>query len=182
MLVNLDLASTHLVGFIAGGSTVVIVSRKDNSALAEQLTAAGPGKCVAMQADLADDAGVDKFADAFGAKFDRLDVLVNNSGTNWSESVDTYSMKGWDKVYALNVKSVFHVTQKMLPFLEKAAEISNAHSSVINISSIDSLQVTLLPTFAYSSGKKEQAKELSILMCCPVCVGKAAVSHMVSLS
>lgn len=142
---------------------MVICSRKDNSALAEELTAKGPGKCVAMTADLASDEGVAAFAEAFCAQYDHLDVLVNNSGTNWSESVETYSMKGWDKVYALNVKAVFHLTQKLLPLLEKGAEKSNAHSSVINISSIDSLQVTLLPTFAYSSGKADVESRLFVM-------------------
>ena len=64
-----------------------------------------------------------------------------------------YSLDGWDKVYALNVRSVFHLTQQMLPLLEASVTACGRPARVINISSIDSISVPALDTFAYSSGK-----------------------------
>ena len=82
-----------------------------------------------------------------------IDILFNNAGTNWSESVSTYPMKGWDKVYAVNVRGVFNVTQKALPLLESAANTTNRRSVVVNISSIEGISSPSHDTYAYSSGK-----------------------------
>lgn len=83
-----------LVGFVAGGATVVIASRKDTSSFAETLTKRGPGRCMAMRADLADNEGVEKFAKELKARFEYIDVLINNSGTNWGQELEQYSMDG----------------------------------------------------------------------------------------
>ena len=129
-----------------------IVSRKDTSAFAAELTSRYSGEAHSLQADLTDLESVDVFTKEFSAHEDKLHVLVNNSGTNWAEPIETYSPKGWDKVYALNVRAVFLLVQKMLPLLEKAAS-KEEPSRVINISSIDSLRTPSLDTYAYSSGK-----------------------------
>jgi NAD(P)-dependent dehydrogenase (short-subunit alcohol dehydrogenase family) len=34
----------------------------------------------------------------------KLHVLVNNSGTNWAEALETFPLQAFDKVMALNVK------------------------------------------------------------------------------
>jgi NAD(P)-dependent dehydrogenase (short-subunit alcohol dehydrogenase family) len=140
-------------GYCANGATVYITSRKDTSEFAKELTSRGPGTCVALRGDLAKEEGVTTLLE----NLTRLEpsgihVLFNNAGTNWSEPLEEYSLKGWDRVYDLNVRAVFHVTQKLTPLLAKAATHSEP-SRVINVSSIDAESVTALPTFAYSSGK-----------------------------
>ncbi|MBI4588709.1 MAG: SDR family NAD(P)-dependent oxidoreductase [Candidatus Rokubacteria bacterium] len=39
--------------------------------------------------------------------FGRIDVLVNNAGINWSGSVEGTGEEDWDRVMAVNLKSVF---------------------------------------------------------------------------
>jgi len=142
------------MGFVANGAHVYIVSRKDTSAFAAELQQeAGAGKCTALQADLGTDKGVAHFAAELARREpEGIDVLVNNSGTNWAKPIEEYEPEAWDKVYALNVKAVFNLTRLLLPLLEKKAGAGEP-SRVINISSIDGLRVTNLDTFAYSSGK-----------------------------
>jgi NAD(P)-dependent dehydrogenase (short-subunit alcohol dehydrogenase family) len=45
-----------------------------------------------------------------GAKHRLLHVLVNNSGTNWAEPLESYSLRAWRKVMDLNVDAVFALT------------------------------------------------------------------------
>lgn len=52
----------------------------------------------------------------------------------------------------LNVKSMFFMTQKMTPLLKPNASNEDP-SRVINIGSIDGLNVPMFPTFSYSTSK-----------------------------
>jgi len=69
-----------------------------------------------------------------------------------SEKYKSFSEAGWDKVMDLNVKSLFFLTQKMKPLLTKRASLEDP-SRVINIGSIDGLNVPGFPTFSYSTSK-----------------------------
>ena len=53
---------------------------------------------------------------------------------------------------ALNVKSIFHLTRALVPQLENAST-GDDPARVMNIGSIDGLQVPQLETYAYSSSK-----------------------------
>ena len=63
-----------------------------------------------------------------------------------------YPDDAWNKLLALNVKSVFHLTRALLPKL-KAAATAEDPARVINIGSIDGLHVPPLETYAYSASK-----------------------------
>eukprot|EP00505_MAST-04D_sp_SCG-Rhode-Island_P000619 Stramenopile-MAST_4_protein_619 len=140
-------------GYVANGARVYIVSRKDCSPFAAQLSHKYEGECISIQGDLAKpDSLVQVVSKICTREPGGIHILVNNAGTNWSQPFDDYSLEGWDRVYDLNVRSVFHMTQKLAPALERAAS-NDIPSRVINISSIDAENVTPLPTFAYSSGK-----------------------------
>ena len=66
-------------------------------------------------------AEVGRLAQAIAAREPALHVLVNNAGANWGAPLAEYPDSAWDKVLALNVKAVFHLTRALLPLLEKAA-------------------------------------------------------------
>jgi NAD(P)-dependent dehydrogenase (short-subunit alcohol dehydrogenase family) len=139
-------------GFVEAGARVYISSRKADvcDRVAAELSAAGT--CSSLPADLGTEAGARALAEAFGAKEEALHILVNNAGANWAAPIAEYPDEGWDKVFALNVKSVFHLTRFLLPPLERAARPGDP-ARVINIGSIDGLEVPLLETYAYSASK-----------------------------
>ena len=97
-------------------------------------------------------AGVQTAVDMLGRCEPVLHVLVNNAGINWVAPMDAYPDSGWDKVLALNVKAVFHLTQRLLPMLERAAAPGDP-ARVINIGSIDGERVSSYENFAYSVSK-----------------------------
>ena len=64
-----------------------------------------------------------------------LHVLINNAGATWGASFDDYPDKAWERVFNLNVRSVFNLTQLAAPMLQAAAEPGDP-ARVINISSV----------------------------------------------
>jgi NAD(P)-dependent dehydrogenase (short-subunit alcohol dehydrogenase family) len=110
------------------------------------------GTCVSMPGDCGTQAGCEALAGAVAARESRLDILVNNAGANWGAPLAEYPDAAWDKVLALNLKAIFHLTRACLPLLRAAATAADP-ARVINIGSIDGLHVPLLETYAYSSSK-----------------------------
>ena len=82
----------------------------------------------------------------------QLHLLVNNAGANWGAPLAEYPDAAWDKVLALNLKSVFHLTRLAVPLLRAAASPQDP-ARVINVGSINGLAVPFLETYAYSASK-----------------------------
>lgn len=137
--------------FVENGATVVVSSRKVSQ---QQAAAIGGGgdKCISIAADLGTEAGCKFLASEFAKRFSKLDVLINNSGATWGEPFETHPDAAWDKILALNVKSIFFLTRSLLPQL-KAAASDKSPARVINIGSIDGVRMTQTPHFAYSTSK-----------------------------
>ena len=139
-------------GLVAAGARVYVASRKQSECDATAAELAKLGACTALCADLATQAGTRALAEALAARESALHVLVNNAGANWGAPLAEYPEAGWDKVMALNVKSVFDLTRFLLPQLHKAAGPGDP-ARVINVGSIDGLSVPALETYAYSASK-----------------------------
>src|SRR5439155_1310112 len=139
-------------GFVEAGARTYISSRKAD--VCDQVAAelSRQGTCVSLPADLSSEAGARSLADTLARRETALHVLVNNAGANWGASLAEYPDSAWDKVLALNLKAVFHLTRTCLPLLERGARPGDP-ARVINIGSIDGLQVPSLETYAYSSSK-----------------------------
>ncbi len=139
-------------GFAANGAKVYISSR-DAEACDEVATRLSQdGDCIALPNNLAHMEGVEKLAAELKNREGRLDVLINNAGANWGAPIDEFPESGWDKVMNLNVKSIFFLTQKLLPELRAAGSHENP-SRVINVASIDGMHAPGLETYSYSSSK-----------------------------
>jgi len=139
-------------GFVENGATVYISSRK--AEVCDQVAAelAQHGTCRSLPADLGTEAEARRLAAELARREPKLHVLVNNAGANWGAPLAEYPDAAWDKLLALNVKAIFHLTRACLPQLEAAATPDDP-ARVINIGSIDGLHVPLLETYAYSSSK-----------------------------
>ena len=139
-------------GFVEAGAKVYISSRKADvcDKVAAELSQTGP--CVSLPADLSRDDECARLADELRGREAELDILVNNAGATWGAPLADYPSAAFDKVLTLNVKSPFLLTQALLPMLEAAASDDDP-ARVINIGSIDAIQVPMLETYAYSSSK-----------------------------
>jgi len=139
-------------GFVENGVRTYISSRKKEVCDEVAAELSKVGTCVSLPADLSKDDGASSLAAALGEHETSLDILVNNAGANWGAPIEEYPDSAWDKVLGLNVKSVFKLTRACLPLLEKAATDEDP-ARVINIGSIDGIQIPSLETYAYSSSK-----------------------------
>ncbi|HVA53987.1 MAG TPA: glucose 1-dehydrogenase [Acidimicrobiales bacterium] len=139
-------------GFLDAGATVYISSRKAEvgEALARELSKGG--SCTFLAADLSSESECRRLADEIAARATHLDVLVNNAGATWGAPMAAYDEAAFERVLALNVKGVFHLTKFLRPLLEVGAT-STSPSRVINIGSIDGLHVPTMETYAYSASK-----------------------------
>ncbi len=139
-------------GFIDAGAKVYISSRKAEvgESLAQELSAMG--SCTSLPADLSKESECQRLASELTAREAHLDVLVNNAGATWGASMADYDEAAWERVLALNVKGVFHMTKFLRPLLEAQATAA-LPSRVINIGSIDGIHVPSMETFAYSASK-----------------------------
>jgi NAD(P)-dependent dehydrogenase (short-subunit alcohol dehydrogenase family) len=139
-------------GFVEHGARVYISARKQETCDQAAAELSKLGTCVSLPADLSTEAECNRLAAELAAREPTLHVLVNNAGANWGAPLTEYPDSAWDKVLALNVKSIFHLTRACLPRLEAAATPADP-ARVINIGSIDGLRVPLLHTYAYSTSK-----------------------------
>jgi len=139
-------------GFVTHGATVYISARKQEELDEAQRELGKLGNVVAIRADLASEAGCKALAAEIARREPKLHVLVNNAGANWGAPLAEFPDEAWDKVLAINVKAIFHLTRALLPQLEKAASAADP-ARVINIGSIDGLHVPDLDTYAYSASK-----------------------------
>ncbi len=139
-------------GFVEAGAKVYISSRKQSvcDQVAGELSK--HGTCVSLPADVSSEAECNRLAAEIAKREPKLHILVNNAGANWGAPLTEYPDDAWDKVLALNVKSIFHLTRACLPQLEAAGGAADP-ARVINIGSIDGLRVPMLHTYAYSSSK-----------------------------
>ena len=139
-------------GLAEAGATVYASSRKAEACEQVAKELSKTGTCHALPADLGSLDGVRALVSALGSRESRLDILVNNAGANWGAPLEEFPESGWDKVLDLNLKSIFFLTRDLLPLLRKGASAEDP-ARVVNIGSIDGIQVPALETYAYSASK-----------------------------
>ncbi|MGD0054924.1 MAG: glucose 1-dehydrogenase [Acidimicrobiales bacterium] len=139
-------------GFVDAGAVVYISSRKADvcDALAAELSQ--NGTCTSIPANLSTEDECRRLANELTDREGHLDVLVNNAGATWGAPMADYDDAAFDRVLALNVKAIFHMTKFLRPLLE-ASSSAERPARVINIGSIDGLRVPSMETYAYSASK-----------------------------
>jgi NAD(P)-dependent dehydrogenase (short-subunit alcohol dehydrogenase family) len=139
-------------GFVDGGATVFVSSRKADACEETAAELSKKGTCVGIPADLSTEAECRRLADEMAARLERLDILVNNAGATWGTPLAEFDEAAFERVLSLNVKGVFHLTKFLVPLLE-AAGSQEEPARVINIGSIDGISVPVLETYSYSASK-----------------------------
>ena len=106
------------------------------------------GEASAIEADVTSKEDCERMVGAGVEKYGRLDVLHNNVGIDSAASIRDLTEDEWDRVLAVNLKSMVLATQAAVPHLEAAGG-----GSVINISSIASMRLAGLGGTAYMASK-----------------------------
>jgi NAD(P)-dependent dehydrogenase (short-subunit alcohol dehydrogenase family) len=139
-------------GLAEAGSDIVICSRKLDKCeeTAHELEKLGI-KSLAIQCDISRDEDLDRVINETGRKFQRIDILVNNSGRTWGGSPEDIQAEDWQRVIDLNLSGTFRVTQKVGRMM-----IQQRGGRIINISSytgIRGIDPEILNAIPYSTSK-----------------------------
>src|SRR5690349_16135713 len=95
-------------GLAEAGADVIISSRHEDElrpALDEILTGTGR-RGAYFVADMARREDVRKLAESAVANFGRIDILINNAGTNVPQTIDHIKDEDWDRVMEINLNSI----------------------------------------------------------------------------
>jgi retinol dehydrogenase-12 len=145
------------------GAEVIIVGRsadKTAAAVASLRKESGATAIDSLLADLSSMASIRAFSAAFLAKYERLDVLVNNAGAfNRHREV---TVDGWERTFATNHLAYFLVGHSLLPALEHAsgARIVNVSSSAHAAAPLD-FDDLMCERTAYSGFKQYARSKLA---------------------
>ena len=131
----------------------VVVADIDAKAAAETVKAveAKGGQALAVAGDVAIEADVERMVSEGVARFGALHILHNNAGVLWKDrdrSVLETDEKWWDRVMAINLKSVFWITKHGIPHLKRAGG-----GSVIMMGSVSALAGFTRAQDAYTAAK-----------------------------
>ena len=143
------MGQAEALGFAKEGAQVVVadVNLATAEATRDAIVAVG-GKAIALAVDVTQLADLQNLVDVTLATYGRIDVLVNNAGIfdYYTASLDT-SEELWDKIFAINVKSMFQLSNLVLPHMQ-----AQQHGAIINICSIAGL-VANMGGAAYTASK-----------------------------
>ncbi|KAJ7221498.1 hypothetical protein GGX14DRAFT_353661, partial [Mycena pura] len=127
-------------GFVTNGATVYVAARKEQQlkeAVQDLRKLGGGGKVDYIVANIGSKAGCEALVAELKRRETKLHILVNNSGITWGAPFHDFpEEKGWDNVFAVNVKSIFY--SDLTDYLTKGATVDDP-GRVINISSTDSV-------------------------------------------
>jgi NAD(P)-dependent dehydrogenase (short-subunit alcohol dehydrogenase family) len=137
--------------FAAEGARVMVADVADDAAEATVagIVAAG-GEAAFVHADVSRAADVEAMVRATVDRFGGLTVLFNNAGVflEGDDSVVTTPEEVWDRVIAINLKSVFLGCQFGIP-----AMLASGGGSIVNMASFVALMGAATPQIAYTASK-----------------------------
>ena len=113
--------------FAEEGARVVVADLNVNGA--HEIAAEVKG--LGIHVDVADGASVAAMVDATLGAYGRLDILVNNAGiTHYPALLEEVTEQDFDKVFAVNCKSVFLTAQSIVPVMKKQGQ-----GAILNVAS-----------------------------------------------
>ena len=106
------------------------------------------GDCIVFKADVSKSSDCKSMVEKCIQTFGRVDILHNNVGIVESGGAVGTSEESWDRVMAVNLKSMFLTCKYVLPYMEKQGS-----GSIVNISSDAAIRHMAYPAIAYSASK-----------------------------
>jgi NAD(P)-dependent dehydrogenase (short-subunit alcohol dehydrogenase family) len=118
-------------------------------AVVAEIESAG-GRGIAVKADVADPAAVAAMAARTQAELGPITILVNNAGTSWQGTLDTYDPEHFGRMRAVNVEGVIHATRAAMEGMR-----ARRYGRIVNVSSIAGIGTALTGNAFYGATKAE---------------------------
>jgi NAD(P)-dependent dehydrogenase (short-subunit alcohol dehydrogenase family) len=115
-----------------GGHTVVLAARDPSDASRAAGEIGGRVTALDVGLDVAEPASIDAARSAFGRRYERLDVLINNAAAyvEWSETAAAPDFERAELVLRTNLFGAWRMTVAFLDLLH-----ASAHPRIVNVSS-----------------------------------------------
>jgi len=123
------------VALAAAGADIIAVSRSEPVETATAVREAG-ARFAVIAADLSVAESIAQVIEAAYAHAPRIDILINNAGIIRRNDALDFTAEDWDAVLAVNLRSVFFLTQGIVRRQLQAG----ARAKVVNIASLLSFQ------------------------------------------
>jgi NAD(P)-dependent dehydrogenase (short-subunit alcohol dehydrogenase family) len=137
------------VRFAEEGAKIFAVDRNlDSTAETVERVKAVGGDIVVHQCDVTDSKSVAAMVAACVARYDRVDVLVNNVGGSAHGGPVEMSEEVWDAQTDFNLKSVFLTLKHVLPVMER-----QNGGSIVNLASTSGIRFTGAFQIGYAATK-----------------------------
>jgi 3-oxoacyl-[acyl-carrier protein] reductase len=140
------------VELAAGGRRVVVhynASEDEAREVAREIEGSG-GEASLLGGDVSDADEVGRMVGEIRDRYGRLDVLVNNAGSLIERrELSAMTEDLWDRVMAVNLKSVYLVSQAALPLMRKGGR-----GSIINMTSVAARNGGGPGSVAYATAKE----------------------------
>ena len=104
-------------------------ANSDLERAAEEISESG-GTCIPIEVDVSERASCQNLVEKTIKAFGGIDVIVNNAGVIQTGPIADFAESDWDRVFAVNVKGIFLMSQAAIPTLMKNGGV------IINIASV----------------------------------------------
>jgi len=117
---------------VSWGGEVIFAARNENEVKQTEDDFRAKGYPVqGVTADVSLKEGRDKLLGFVEEQFPRLDILINNAGTNIRNKIDEYSDEQIDHIMNTNFKSAFDLSRRCLPLLKGSGRASVIFNSSV---------------------------------------------------
>ena len=127
-------------GLAKQGAKIAIadIAFEKSEQLAQKIKTETNKDAAAFKVDLTDESSVVQLANDVKAKFGTVDILVNAQGVNFKHTGTEFPVEAWDKMFAVNVKSIMLVCREFGKIM-----IANKKGKIVNLSSVRGVRATL---------------------------------------
>ncbi|WP_345157265.1 SDR family oxidoreductase [Pontibacter saemangeumensis] len=126
------IGSAIVADFISLGAAVLAVARKEEDL--QQLRRQYPDRLYTLAADVSTAEGRQALTAEVEELWGRLDILVNNVGTNIRKPTADYTTEEYDFVMNTNLRSAFELNRLLYPLLKNSEQ-----GNIIHVSSVAGL-------------------------------------------
>lgn len=128
--------ATSLILAQAGARVAVCDINYDKACRVKELIECTGSDALAIKCDVSDSKECEKMVDIVAKEFKSIDILVNNvgGGGGGREYFEELSDEYIEKIYNLNLFSIFRIVRLCLPYMPKSD-----NSSIVNVSSMSSI-------------------------------------------
>jgi len=131
----------------AGAKAILVDLRLDSAQETQSMIEREGGESIAIAADVSRAEDCRRMAEKCAETYGRIDILVNNVGVGGGDQGPVkLKEEVWDRIFDMNLKSMFLTCKYVLPYMEKQGS-----GSVVNISS--AAAVCAVSMLAYKTSK-----------------------------